>query len=282
MYNYSLNPYQRYKVSEMCDYSMRWLCLHSVLKYEIFVNLLVIELHGKGPGQGCAVYNEHGHHQRDVCQVRQCQADIAHTARQVRGTGCVHEHRVPTGDAGAYASRNDTSAAAVRRGTAHWCKYAGGTLHSSKYILHFNLWPCRMPTQWNVWMRAASCDSCCDPIRWGKPHLFCTVTNVLISSRSVVGQGLHLPNMRRLPTAALPLVQWLQEVGASESLHRWIRGPQVHELRRGWPDQVSQLLKSPLAKTMLEMCVCVFFFFHIFLMNIYIYIYVVYTHMYFV
>lgn len=63
-------------------------------------------------------------------------------------------------------------------------------------------------------------------------------------SHSVHCYGLHLPDVRRLPPAALLLVQWLQEVCASESLHRRVCRPQVHELRRGGPGQVPQLLEQ--------------------------------------
>lgn len=62
----------------------------------------------------------------------------------------------------------------------------------------------------------------------------------------VHGQHLHLPDLRRLPPAALPLLQRVQEVRAPQPLHCRVRGPQVHELRRGGPGQVPQLLsRSP-------------------------------------
>lgn len=73
-------------------------------------------------------------------------------------------------------------------------------------------------------------------------RIFNPVSLSLSFSPLVHCHGLHLPDVRRLPAAALLLVQWLQEVCASESLHRRVCCAQVHELRRGGPGQVPQLL----------------------------------------
>lgn len=58
-------------------------------------------------------------------------------------------------------------------------------------------------------------------------------------------QHLYLPDLRWLSPAPVSLVQWLQEVGASQSLHGRVRRSQVHELRRGGARQVPQLLSDP-------------------------------------
>lgn len=81
-----------------------------------------LELQGEGCGQSCAVYDKHGHYTRYLRQMRECQADSAYTAHQVRGARCLHESRVSAGDARSHATGDDTSATVIRRGSAYWCK----------------------------------------------------------------------------------------------------------------------------------------------------------------
>lgn len=70
--------------------------------------------------------------------------------------------------------------------------------------------------------------------------LYIPHTHIFTVHRHVI----HLPSVRRLSAAALSVVQGLQEVGASQSLHHRVRGAQVHELRRSRPGQVLQLLSE--------------------------------------
>lgn len=51
----------------------------------------------------------------------------------------------------------------------------------------------------------------------------------------------NMSNLWRISFDAMPFVQWIQEIGASKSLHHWICSPKVYELRWGRSSEVLQL-----------------------------------------
>lgn len=50
-----------------------------------------------------------------------------------------------------------------------------------------------------------------------------------------------MSNLRRISFNAMPIVQWIKEVGASKSLYHRVRSPEMYELRWGRSSEVLQL-----------------------------------------